>query len=184
MKFSASCALAAATVGLAQASTTYIRVARDATVSFNGITCGDIPCYSIPLGLKNDLVSFKGNRDYERILLGFDLPAANPISKCVLMIPSPIEELPTSAYLLTATVTDNDWTEDTVCGANKKNDGTEVDSVEVQPGHAPGSIDVTDACQEAKGGKLSLFVESNFSLIRFNSLQSGSMDLFSLAVTY
>ncbi|KAG0342417.1 hypothetical protein BG000_004714 [Podila horticola] len=179
MKFFVPSALAATTISLAQAYT--IPVARDATVAFNGIMCGRIPCSSIPQGLNKDLVTFKGNRDYERILLGFDLPA-NPISKCVLKIPYPIEFKTTGEYILTATVTDNDWEERTVVGTNKKNDGMQVGSVKVQAHQKPGDIDVTSACQRAKGGKLSLFVDTDFSMTRFNSIESKSPDIFSLDV--
>ncbi|KAG0013558.1 hypothetical protein BGZ82_002095 [Podila clonocystis] len=183
MKFFASFTLAAV-IGLAEAYITTIRVTQDATVAFNGMMCDDnVPCNSIPFGLNTDLTSFKGNRDYERILLGFDLPA-NLISKCILKIPHPIEVGTPGEYTLTATVTDNDWAEDSVVGASKKNDGTQVGYVKVQANQTPDDIDITSACQEANGGKLSLFVDANFSLIRFHSIQSGSPAIFSLDVTY
>ncbi|KAG0049862.1 hypothetical protein BGZ83_005329 [Gryganskiella cystojenkinii] len=180
MRFFALSAITATAIGLAQAYTTSIPVARDATVSFNGITCdNNIPCNSIPFGRKLDLVSFQGNRDYERILLGFDLPA-NSISKCVLKIPFPIEVPTNSDYSLTVTVTDNNWAEDTVTGANKNNGGSQIGSVNVLRGQKPGDIDVTSSCQSATGGKLSLFVGTGFTYTRFNSVQSGSSAIFSL----
>ncbi|KAJ2844695.1 hypothetical protein J3B02_004893, partial [Coemansia erecta] len=76
-------------------STATLRVSRDATVSFNGIQCANdtVPCSSLRYGLDAKLLSFRGNRDYERILLGFDLPI-NQAKRCILHVPPPIE--PTS----------------------------------------------------------------------------------------
>ncbi|KAJ1944711.1 hypothetical protein FBU59_002526 [Linderina macrospora] len=185
MKLFTSSIIAAAAASLVQACTINIRVARDSTVAYNGIMCdNNIPCNSIPFGLKNDLLTFKGNRDYERVLLGFDLPTTKPISKCLLKIPTPIEVATTGEYTLTATVTDNKWNETAVTGANKDIGGTQIGSVNIVAGQKPGSIDVTSACKNAKDDKLSLFVDTSFPMVRFNSIQSGSPAIFSLDITY
>ncbi|KAG0272124.1 hypothetical protein BGZ96_005454 [Linnemannia gamsii] len=162
MKFFASSALNAAAIGLAQAYTTNIRVARDATVLYTG---------SI------------GALNLEIILLGFDLPAKS-ISKCMLKIPHPIEVATNGEYALSVAVTDNNWAEDTVSGANKSLNGIDIGSVLVAVGLKPGDIDVTSSCQGAMDGKLSLFVESQPASTHFNSIQSGSPAIFSLDVTY
>ncbi|KAJ1953056.1 hypothetical protein EC988_003212 [Linderina pennispora] len=149
------------------------------------MTCdNNIPCNSIPFGLDKALTAFRGNRDFERVLLGFDLPTTKPISKCVLKIPTPIEVATTGEYTLTAIVTDNNWNETAVAGANKDMSGTQVGSAKVVAGQAPGDIDVTSACQNAKDDKLSLFIDTSFPMVRFNSIQSGSPAIFSLDIKY
>ncbi|KAJ2715323.1 hypothetical protein H4R19_001269 [Coemansia spiralis] len=166
------CALAA--LGTASAET--VRVARDATVAYNGQMCqsstGSVPCNSIPQGLDRTLLSFKGNRDYERILLGFDLPPTLP-SKCILHIPAAVDG---AQYNLTVSATDNNWDEATVAGANKDIYGFQVAAVE-WPATA---VDIKYACDESIGNKLSLFVDTVAYGVTFNSLQSGSNDVFML----
>ncbi|KAJ2757492.1 hypothetical protein IWQ56_006253, partial [Coemansia nantahalensis] len=103
-----------------------VPVARDATVAYNGITCdNNVPCNSIPHGSEPTVLSFKGNRDYERILLGFDLPATTP-KKCVLHIPKPAEG---DSYNLAVVSTDSNWDEATVTGANKDIAGKRIATV-------------------------------------------------------
>ncbi|KAJ2817015.1 hypothetical protein FBU31_006374, partial [Coemansia sp. 'formosensis'] len=65
------------------ASTVNLRVARDSTISYNGILCNydTAPCSAIPHGQENKVTASRGNRDSERILLGFDLPTNKP-TKC------------------------------------------------------------------------------------------------------
>ncbi|KAJ1944088.1 hypothetical protein GGF37_002355 [Kickxella alabastrina] len=164
-------------------STVRLRVSRDASVSFNGILCQNdtVPCSSVPLGLQTKLVAFKGNRDYSRILLGFDLPL-DSVKKCVLQVPAPID-IAGPGYSLTASVTDDFWDEATVSGFTKKIDGTPVGSTNVT-GRVASEIDVTSACVGAKNHKLSLFVDTSFPLVAFNSIQSGNSDVFKLDYSF
>ncbi|KAI8320528.1 hypothetical protein GQ54DRAFT_298560 [Martensiomyces pterosporus] len=185
MKLVAAACFAAASVPFAQASTANLRVSRDSTVSFNGIMCNNntVPCSSIPLGLQTKLTTFKGNRDYERVLLGFDLPTNHP-SRCILRIPRPIDAASTE-YALTATITDNIWDEATVSGYNKQNAGKQIASLNVTAAKPlPGALDITAACLAAQNGKLSLFVDTSFPLVSFNSIQSGSPDIFYLDYSF
>ncbi|KAJ2032295.1 hypothetical protein IWW57_000293 [Coemansia sp. S610] len=180
--------LAAAALPLALgASTVNLRVARDATVSYNGIMCSydTVPCNAIPFGLQNKVTTFRGNRDFSRVLLGFDLPTNKP-TKCVLRVPKPVDNNGPSApgFALTVSNTDNVWDEASVCGYNKKIDGTVVGSVNVTAPQETGSVDVTAACTNATNYKISLFVDTSFPLIAFNSLQSGHKDVFTLDYTF
>ncbi|KAI9504844.1 hypothetical protein GGI25_004182 [Coemansia spiralis] len=158
------------------ACTVSLRVARDATVSFNGIQCNNntVPCSSIPLGLDNTLTSFKGNRDYRRILLGFDLPTNAPTG-CVLRIPNTQDGLPVDVAVVR---TDDTWDEQTVSGYTKRLDGSVVGST------TTGSLDVTGACKDAVNHKLSFFVDTNKDMVTFNSVQSGSPAVFSLDYSF
>ncbi|KAJ1833847.1 hypothetical protein IWW55_004403 [Coemansia sp. RSA 2706] len=164
-------------------STTSLRVARDATVAFNGIMCNNdtVPCSSLAQGLQNTVVTFRGNRDYERVLLGFDLPLNAP-KKCVLRIPKPAESTGDSVEV-TVAATDSVWDEATVSGYNKKLDGTQVGTAAVSKSEG-GTLDVTEACANASNHKLSLFVDTTGSMITFNSVQSGSGDVFVLDYTF
>ncbi|KAJ2119616.1 hypothetical protein IWW56_001620 [Coemansia sp. RSA 2131] len=161
-------------------STVSLRVARDATVSFNGIQCNNdtVPCSSIPRGLDNKLMSFRGNRDYERVLLGFDLPLNAP-TKCVLRVPKPIDN--SGDVSLTVATTDSVWEEATVNGYTKRLNGEQVGSLTATNG---GELDVTDACARAVNHKLSLFVDTAGAMVTFNSLQSGSGDVFVLDYSF
>ncbi|KAJ2571668.1 hypothetical protein GGH19_004858 [Coemansia sp. RSA 1807] len=161
-------------------STVNLRVARDASVSFNGIQCNydTVPCSSIPRGLDNKLTAFRGNRDYGRVLLGFDLPLNAP-TKCVLRVPKPIEN--SGDVSLTVASTDSIWEESTVNGYTKRIDGEQVGSLEATNG---GELDVTDACARAVNHKLSLFVDTAGGMVTFNSLQSGSADVFVLDYSF
>ncbi|KAJ2779146.1 hypothetical protein H4R18_004177 [Coemansia javaensis] len=162
-------AVAAAAVGIGL-------VERDATVSYNGMTCGAVPCESIPLGMESTVVSFRGNRDYRRILLGFDVPRDPPAS-CSLMIPRPVEG---ADYKLAVVETDSNWDEATVSGATKSIDGTRIATVSAPDA----SVDITDACRRAAGKRLSLFVNTEAQGVTFNSRQSGKDDVFAIQYAY
>ncbi|KAJ1671790.1 hypothetical protein GGF44_002602 [Coemansia sp. RSA 1694] len=184
LSFAVTAALPLVALG---ASTVNLRVARDATISYNGILCNydTVPCTAIPFGLQNKVTTFRGNRDFERVLLGFDLPTNAP-TKCVLRIPKPVDNNGPNApgFALTVSSTDNVWDEASVSGYNKKIDGTLIGSVNVTAPQDTASIDVTAACANASNYKISLFVDTSFPLISFNSLQSGSKDVFTLDYTF
>ncbi|KAJ2696418.1 hypothetical protein FB645_006204 [Coemansia sp. IMI 203386] len=186
MKLFSASFLAASLLALTAtaASTATVRVARDATISFNGILCANdtIPCSSLKYGLDTKLLSFRGNRDYERVLLGFDLPL-NPVQKCILRVPPPLESAQ-DGYALTVSVTDDFWDEASVNGYTKKIDGTQLGSVNVTDVKDAGTLDITEACKQAKNHKLSLWVDTQSSMVSFNSLQSGSPDVFVLDFTF
>ncbi|KAI7821427.1 hypothetical protein BX661DRAFT_207544 [Kickxella alabastrina] len=114
-------------------------------------------------------------------LLGFDLPL-DSVKKCVLQVPAPID-IAGPGYSLTASVTDDFWDEATVSGFTKKIDGTPVGSTNVT-GRVASEIDVTSACVGAKNHKLSLFVDTSFPLVAFNSIQSGNSDVFKLDYSF
>ncbi|KAJ2372595.1 hypothetical protein IW150_004043 [Coemansia sp. RSA 2607] len=183
--FSVSALLALVSTVASTDSKVNLRVARDATVSFNGILCANdtIPCSSLRYGLDNKLMTFRGNRDYERVLLGFDLPTNKP-KKCVLRIPKPLETASGNGYALTVSTTDSFWDEATVSGYTKKLDGAQVGSANVTSNNATGTVDVTSVCANATNYKISLFVDTQNSMITFNSLQSGSSDVFTLDYTF
>ncbi|KAJ1722358.1 hypothetical protein LPJ53_003226 [Coemansia erecta] len=186
MKFLSVSALLALVPAIVFAdSTVNLRVARDATVAFNGILCANdtIPCSSLRFGLDSKLLTFRGNRDYERVLLGFDLPTNKP-KKCVLRIPKPLEKASENGYALTVSTTDSFWDEATVSGYTKKLDGAQVGSANVTSNDAVGTVDVTAVCANATNYKISLFVDTENSMITFNSLQSGSSDVFTLDYTF
>ncbi|PIA14577.1 hypothetical protein COEREDRAFT_82613 [Coemansia reversa NRRL 1564] len=183
LSFFTSSVLALLVAGACADNTESVRVARDATVAFNGIMCdNDIPCSSIPHGMEDKLLSFRGNRDYERILLGFDLPAGETAKSCVLRIPPPLE-IPGDSYELTVATTDNNWEEATVNGKTKSLDGERIGSVSGTNGQGT-SVDITEACKKATDGKLSLFVDTARQMVTFNSIQSGSSDIFSIDFTH
>ncbi|KAJ2549902.1 hypothetical protein EV175_004265 [Coemansia sp. RSA 1933] len=175
---------AAAASPAANGTTTNLRVSRDATVSFNGMMCDNntVECASIPLGLEPSLTTFKGNRDYRRVLVGFDLPAEKP-SSCILRIPPPISGASDSGYQVTVVRTDNDWEEQTVSGKTKTLDGTVVGSVKVADASSPGSLDVTSVCDGSANRRLSFFVDTDGGGLTFDSLQSEKTDIFTLDYT-
>ncbi|KAJ2768053.1 hypothetical protein IWQ57_003698 [Coemansia nantahalensis] len=165
-----ACLLAA----LGTAAAVMAPVARDATVAYNGMTCeNNVPCNSIPMGLAPTVLSFKGNRDYERVLLGFDLPTSGLPRKCILHIPAAVDG---ARYNLTVSATDNDWDEATVTGANKDIAGFQVAAVE----WPATSVDIKYACDESTRSKLSLWVDTVSGGVTFHSLQSGRADVFVL----
>ncbi|KAJ2807896.1 hypothetical protein H4R20_001090 [Coemansia guatemalensis] len=183
LSFFTTSVLALLAAGACADTTENVRVARDATVAFNGILCeNDIPCSSIPHGEEDKLLSFRGNRDYERILLGFDLPAGETATSCVLRIPAPLE-IAGDSYELTVAITDNNWEEATVNGQTKSLDGERIGSASGANGQGA-SVDITEACRKVADGKLSLFVDTSQQMISFNSLQSGSSDTFSIDFTH
>lgn len=167
------------------ASTVNLRVSQDATVSFNGIMCWNdtVPCSSIRMGLESTLMSFRGNRDYERALLGFNLPTNAP-QKCVLHIPKPKELGSEGGYEVTVSSTDNVWQEDSVNGFTKRNYGKQIGKGKAASAQDTIAVDVTEACKQSKDYKLSLFVDTTGSMIRWNSLQSESSDVFTLDYTF
>ncbi|KAJ2079074.1 hypothetical protein H4R24_004027 [Coemansia sp. RSA 988] len=183
LSFFTTSVVALLAAGACAESTENVRVARDATVAFNGIMCeNDIPCSSIPHGEDDKLLSFRGNRDYERILLGFDLPAGETATSCVLNIPPPLE-IAGNSYELTVAITDNNWEEATVNGQTKSLDGERIGTAGNVNGQGA-SLDITEACKKATDGKLSLFVDTAQQMVTFNSLQSGSSNTFSIDFEY
>ncbi|KAJ2715322.1 hypothetical protein H4R19_001268 [Coemansia spiralis] len=175
MKIISAFAYAAAVLGTTSA--VVVRVARDATVAYNTRMCqsstGTVPCNSMPQGQQIMVQSFKYKGDYERILLGFDLPPV-PLRTCILHIPAAMGG---DEYNLTVSATDNNWEEATVSGANKDIAGVQVAAVE-WPASA---VDIKLACDQATGNKLSLFVDTVVDdAVAFYSLQSGRNDVFML----
>ncbi|KAJ2628387.1 hypothetical protein H4R22_003915, partial [Coemansia sp. RSA 1290] len=112
-----------------------------------------------------------------RILLGFDLPL-NTVQKCVLHIPPPTEAA-TDTTGVTVSVTDNIWDEATVNGYTKRLDAERVAEANVTKENGA-VVDITSACANANNHKLSVFVDTTSSMLTFNSLQSGSSDVFVL----
>jgi hypothetical protein len=158
-------------------------VNHDATVAYNGIMCDNNTLFSaIPQGKQSRLVAFKGNRDYERILLGFDLPQ-RALVKCVLLIPKPVDNASADgSYNFTISLTDNDWDEATVSGRTKAMASTEIARVVVDSSDnqkEPVPVDITQACHASRD-RLSLFIDTSFPMIVFNSIESGSADIFAI----
>ncbi|KAJ1943117.1 hypothetical protein FBU59_003007 [Linderina macrospora] len=188
MKFTAII-VALATVAFADHDMTVSTdVARDATVAYNGFQNSDGTFDAlVPKGLKDTLVTFKGNRDYERVLLGFDMPKMikdpSQITNCVLHVPTP-KDAPTTSYTLTAFTASSNWDEATVNAQTQITSIRMLGSVSVSGnGDKPGDIDITGACQAAAEGKFSLLLDTSGPLVSFNSLQAG-MDMFSVDITY
>ncbi|KAJ2715324.1 hypothetical protein H4R19_001270 [Coemansia spiralis] len=162
---------------LSAADTTTVRVAQDATVTYNNAMClnSTVQCDTIPKGLDTYVLAFTNERDYERILLGFDIPSPAP-QTCTLRVPQPQYS---AEYMLTVWSTDNDWDEATVCGANKANAGSLLGGLQ----WPATTVDVTAVCQAAAGQRLSLFVDSTSgNVVSFDSLQSGNDDVFALDI--
>ncbi|KAJ2744932.1 hypothetical protein GGI20_002582 [Coemansia sp. BCRC 34301] len=139
----------------------HLDTARDATVSYNTFQDSNGSFEALtPKGAQSTLTSFKGDDDYRRILLGFDLPSSrvkdpSRITKCLLHVPVP-KNAPAQDYSLTAYTASSNWDEDSVNGATKITSVRELSSVSVRKGQNPGSIDVTGACQAAAEGKFSI----------------------------
>ncbi|KAJ2002773.1 hypothetical protein GGI04_001541 [Coemansia thaxteri] len=186
--FAALACVVAATSGVRSGTAVYhMMPARDATVSYNTFKNADGSFESLtPKGGQSTLVTFKGNRDYERILLGFNLPSQvkdpSQITKCVLNVPVP-KDAPDQDYALTAYAASSNWDEDTVNAATKITSIRQLGSVNIPSGQNPGSIDVTGACQAAAEGKFSMFVDTSQPLVTFYSRDSGK-PTFSLDLTY
>ncbi|KAJ1853752.1 hypothetical protein IW147_005647 [Coemansia sp. RSA 720] len=165
-----------------------ISTARDATVSYNNIQNGDgtYDAYT-PKGMDPLLTSIQRQGDFRRILLGFDLPPhivdVARIRRCRLHIPDPIDR-PSLDYMLTAYDASNNWEERTVTAADQVVSTRQVGNIVVRRGHNPDDMDVTQACREAQGGRFSLFLDSNFEQVVFNSRNSAKKDNFHIEVSF
>ncbi|KAJ1998075.1 hypothetical protein GGI06_006336 [Coemansia sp. S85] len=171
----------------AMAKVYHMNAASDATVSYSGIKNSDGSFESLtPKGNESTLTTFKGNKDYRRILLGFHVPAPvkdpSLITKCVLHVPVP-KDAPDQDYSLTAYTASSNWDEASVNGATKITSTKELGSVNVPKGKSPGTIDVTGACQAAAEGKFSMFIDTNQPVVTFYSKDSGKAS-FTLDMTY
>ncbi|KAJ1998099.1 hypothetical protein H4R26_005585, partial [Coemansia thaxteri] len=66
-----------------------------------------------------------------------------------------------------------------------KIDSTQIGSLNVTTPDGTGTIDITAACDKAAAGhKISVFVDTAFPMLSFNSIQSGSADVFTLDYTF
>ncbi|KAJ1894710.1 hypothetical protein GGI03_005144 [Coemansia sp. RSA 2337] len=180
-------ALLVALSATAHASVYHLSTARDATVSYSGIKNSDGSFESLtPKGTESTLTTFKGNKDYRRVLLGFHVPAKvkdpSRITKCVLHVPVP-KDSPDQDYSLTAYTASSNWDEATVNGATKVTSTKELGTVNVPKDKNPGTIDVTGACQAASEGNFSMFIDTNQPLVTFYSKESGK-PTFTLDMTY
>ncbi|PIA13325.1 hypothetical protein COEREDRAFT_89676 [Coemansia reversa NRRL 1564] len=182
-------AITIATLGSARPDNTVFHAdtARDATIAYNGFSDanGNPDAYT-PKGNDDTLISFKGNRDYRRILLGYNLPSnikdPSLITKCTLNVPKPV--LPVDQdYTLTVYTASSNWEEDTVDAGTKIISDKIVGSGGFSAGKYSGTISITGACQAAAEGKFSMFVDTNQPLVVFNSQNSGK-DTFSVDITY
>ncbi|KAJ2504833.1 hypothetical protein GGF44_003110 [Coemansia sp. RSA 1694] len=166
----------------------HLKTARDATVSYSTQKNSDGSFEALtPKGNQGTLTSFKGNKDYRRILLGYDLPAKvkdpSLITKCVLHVPVP-KDSPGQDYSLTAYTASSNWDEDSVNGDTKITSVYELTTVNVGKGQNPGAIDVTGACQAAAEGKFSMYVDTSQPLVTFYSKESAGKPTFTLDLTY
>ncbi|KAJ2251958.1 hypothetical protein GGI13_003560 [Coemansia sp. RSA 455] len=180
-------ALLVALSATAHASVYHLSTARDATVSYSGVKNSDGSFESLtPKGTESTLTTFKGNKDYRRVLLGFHVPAKvkdpSRITKCVLHVPVP-KDSPDQDYSLTAYTASSNWDEATVNGATKVTSTKELGTVNVPKDKNPGTIDVTGACQAASEGNFSMFIDTNQPLVTFYSKESGK-PTFTLDMTY
>ncbi|KAJ1938707.1 hypothetical protein EC988_007509 [Linderina pennispora] len=163
-------------------------VARDTTLAYNGFQNPDGTFDAlVPKGLKDTLVTFKGNRDYERILLGFDMPSKvkdpSQITKCVLHVPTP-KDAPSDSYSLTAFSASSNWDEATANAMTQITSVRQVGSVSVSDkDEKPGDIDITGACQAAAEGKFSIFLDTSGPAVTFYSHQANK-DKFTVDITY
>ncbi|KAJ2079151.1 hypothetical protein H4R24_003981 [Coemansia sp. RSA 988] len=181
--------VAIASLALARQDNTVFHVdtARDATIAYNGFrdSNGNADAYT-PKGNDDTLVSFKGNRDYRRILLGYDLPReiedTSHITKCTLNVPKPAQPVDQD-YTLTAYTASSNWEESTVDAGTKIISDKIVGSESFPAGKYSGTIDITGACQAAAEGKFSLFVDTSQPLVVFNSQNSGKAT-FSVDIVY
>ncbi|KAJ2354841.1 hypothetical protein IWW50_004372 [Coemansia erecta] len=175
-------------VSVAAGNRIRVSTARDATVSYNGMQNGDgtFDAYT-PKGMDPTLVSIKNERDYRRILLGFDLPETvievERIRRCRLHVPKPVDR-PSHDYMLTAYAASNNWEERTVTAADEIVSEVAVGSVAVRRGHNPDDMDVTSACLAAQSGRFSMFLDSNLEQVVFNSRNSNKKETFYLDVWY
>ncbi|ORX71103.1 hypothetical protein DL89DRAFT_282591 [Linderina pennispora] len=174
-------------VSLVSATAIRTGVAHDSTITYNARLCnGSRPCASIAKGLQRTLGTFDMDGSQDRVLLRFQLPVdSRTIVSCTLNVPVPISA-PVGHYTLSISATDNNWAEDTVSGISKSRNGTDVGSVVIfNSQQLPRSVLVTSACQRfAENNTLSMFVTSDGKQVSFNSLESGSPDIFSLDVSY
>ncbi|KAJ2607141.1 hypothetical protein H4S08_004925 [Coemansia sp. RSA 1365] len=178
-----------ATLGLARPDNTVFHTdtARDATIAYNRFSDanGNPDAYK-PKGNDDTLISFKGNRDYRRILLGYNLPSQikdpSLITMCTLNVPKPV--LPVDQnYTLTVYTASSNWEEDTVNAGSKIISDKIVGSGSFSAEEYSSIINITGACQAAAEGKFSMFVDTNQPLVVFNSQNSGK-ETFSVDITY
>ncbi|KAJ2428549.1 hypothetical protein GGF47_001294, partial [Coemansia sp. RSA 2524] len=74
--------------------------------------------------------------------------------------------------------------ERTVTAADQVVSTRQVGNVVVRRGHNPRDMDVTQACKEAQGGRFSLFLDSNFEQVVFNSRNGDRKDTFHVEVLF
>ncbi|KAJ2807897.1 hypothetical protein H4R20_001091 [Coemansia guatemalensis] len=173
--------------GVCAQTTVVLKATRDATIDYSKHFCnnGKIPCTSVTYGLDANLVTVNNWQDYQRILVGFDVPQGTVVQSCVLQVPRPFYADP-KGYGLKISSTDSNWDELTVSG-NSKARGNEafIGLVQVDEDKHGGSVDVTSACKNAvANGRVSFFADTTSLMVTFNSIQSKSDDLFSLEYTY
>ncbi|PIA14578.1 hypothetical protein COEREDRAFT_82614 [Coemansia reversa NRRL 1564] len=168
-------------------STVVLKATRDATIDFSKHSCnnGDSACTSVTYGLDANLVTVNNWQDYQRVLVGFDLPERTIPKSCLLQVPRPLHADP-KGYGLKISSTDSNWNERTV-SADSKTEGTEtlVGLVQVEGNKDGGSVDVTSACKSAvENDRISFVIDTTSLMVTFNSIQSKSDDLFSLIYTH
>ncbi|KAJ1937827.1 hypothetical protein GGF37_005049 [Kickxella alabastrina] len=176
------------------ALTTNIKVARDATVSYNSIKANGQFDSLTRKGLLPTLVASNTRTEpltHDRILLGFDFPTSiklTPNVRCDLVIPAPLEG-PVVNYSLTASAAESGWEEETVNGGTRIGEVRVLNSMKVVGDKTGllGVVDITRACQAAaatKGRRFSVIVDSNSPRVVFNSKQSGKSSIFSVDIIH
>ncbi|KAJ2079075.1 hypothetical protein H4R24_004028 [Coemansia sp. RSA 988] len=164
-------------------TTVVLKAARDATIDYSKHTCnnGKSPCTSVTYGLDANLVTVNNWQDHQRILVGFDIPQGTITQSCVLQVPRPLHANP-KGYGLKISSTDSNWDERTVSADSKAQGGENIlGFVQVDGNKHGGSVDVTSACKNAiANGRISFVIDTTELMVTFDSIQSGSDDLFSL----
>ncbi|KAJ2607599.1 hypothetical protein GGH99_006319 [Coemansia sp. RSA 1285] len=182
--------VALAALGAAKSATSKFHIDKpsdDATLSYQIKDNAEMVGPMIAQGQQYTLIAHSDNRDYERILLGFDIPdrVGDPrdITRCILRVPKP-RRSPDQNYELIAYAASSNWNEITVTAASRVATSKPLGGVMVQKGHSPGDIDVTAACMGATERKVSIVLDSSGPMVVFDSRNSDKHRRFKLEVTY
>ncbi|KAJ2634876.1 hypothetical protein GGF40_003939 [Coemansia sp. RSA 1286] len=173
----------AAIVGLVASSvaatTTYTApLTKDAGLIYTPMMCGSTVCSNTNLNGQTSYMSFLGNRDFRRILMGFEMPKdvdQGKIKSCMLMMPASFSSgSNVNYYNMIVRQTTSDFDPKTVTPMTAPAAGDVIGQTTANDGTPPPPIDVTSACRSPNNGMVDLTIDATGAPAQFPSMAGGS----------
>ncbi|KAJ1642586.1 hypothetical protein J3B02_004196 [Coemansia erecta] len=151
---------------------------KDVGLVYTNMKCGSDPCSQTNLHGQTSYMAYLGNKDFRRIIMGFEMPKnidQSKIKSCSLMMPASLQAGSTANYYnLIVRPLNSDFDAETVTPMTAPGAGDVIGQTTANDGTPPPPIDVTSACRNPNDGIVDLAIDATGAPAQFPSLAGGS----------